>query len=485
MGTSFSELNKNVNGAGSTHTSLSVDYGDTVEQLHDLAQNGEHESPESNQIEQASLPDTDSWSSTDARALLEYTGTSSEQGQGLSTELNAATEPLPLLDYQSAFQIDSVSTDPRSGLNFFSKQEEKLPMVAWDAPGPTPLFTKVKTVQPCYGECQGMQDATVDSEVDVAQWHDLVSGGTQQYGIPDPQMRPSMAVNEPQIGNELPLPLTYNHYETSFVRRLIRASLEESYRLLMNPGSRPEDLQRLCTFAFCFIKAPTMLRLFQDVMRRTARDNLELWTVPLYHVGDAGLHYRRAGIDASSERPAWWANRGSMGPFPVPEPENPVPKGIVDILEYSGVDGEWFDSNDVVEYLGSKGLHLDINSSVVEITDSDETITQGQGQRQAVSSQNISAFDNGSALSSMTTNPLFADNTFLQREFNLSNFQSPVPKNSSSTISTCSFETIALGGDPANFTGMVPQFQMTTRRFLDVEKFLKCTYPKLRRALIY
>lgn len=145
----------------------------------------------------------------------------------------------------------------------------------------------------------------------------------------------------------------------------------------MNQWSRPDNAKRLCTFAFCFINAPTILNRFQEVMSRTAKDNLEMWTVPLYHIGDAGLHYARVGIDASSEPPPWWADRGSTGPrSAAPQSDIRIPQGIVEFLEYPGYDGKWFDSNDVAKYLRSKGLTLDASSVIVEINDGQEAIPQ-------------------------------------------------------------------------------------------------------------
>ena len=105
----------------------------------------------------------------------------------------------------------------------------------------------------------------------------------------------------PRIAKELALPSSYSYHETSFVRRLMRCSLEAAYMMMINP--QPEDLERLCTYAFCFIQKPQLMAYFKAVMERTAKENLELWSVPLYHVGNAGLHYPRDGIDASSAPP--------------------------------------------------------------------------------------------------------------------------------------------------------------------------------------
>lgn len=200
--------------------------------------------------------------------------------------------------------------------------------------------------------------------------------------------------------------------------------------------------------------------------------------MPYYHVGDAGLHYPRAGIDASSEPPPWWAKRGPIGPFPVPEPEIPIPQGIADILEYSGVGGEWFDSNDVVEHLRSKGLQLDINSSIFEIQDVDEAVSQAS----FFNSQGMGSIENNSGFSSTTTDSLFADASLPQDPNPWSQVSSFMPKGLSMNIDTGFLETSALGDihlDLAMFPGLMsppPTLPMRKKKFLDVENFVKSEY---------
>ena len=50
----------------------------------------------------------------------------------------------------------------------------------------------------------------------------------------------------PQIARELALPSSYSFQETSFTRRLMRASYEAAYMLLLR--SRPEDMERMTTY---------------------------------------------------------------------------------------------------------------------------------------------------------------------------------------------------------------------------------------------
>ena len=262
---------------------------------------------------------------------------------------------------------------------------------------------------------------------------------------------PTLQDFRPRLCNELPLPATYSHYETSFARRLIRATTEDSYRLLMDPWSRPEDLKRLCTFAFCFMKAPRLLYLFRQIMDRTAKDNLEHWAVPRYHIGNAGLHYPRVGIDASSEPPLCWADQQPIGPVPAADPKAPVSESIVDILEWPEIDGEWFDSNDAAEYLRSKGLNLDLHSDIVEITDAQELGTQASA---------VSTGSNGG--------------WHQMPETRSENWEAGLDPNLIDPIPPSDQEFAQSLGLPALPTPMF-HFPIMTRKCLDVDKFVKGT----------
>lgn len=470
MDRSFSKFDEHMLGAGVLSTILAKDYERTVENFHELVKDATQESSDQDEYEQNSVPMMDSPSSKDAQASPKKLGRPRKRTQELLVQSTSHLERAPMMGQQAVFQADLAINDCLTSQNS-TQQPGNTPNPAWDTLEAMPPSSD--------GVGMMQQQAGIDLEVETTPQYSSIRE-TNNYGIPTPQMMPPLQYSSSWMGKELPLPTSYSHYETSFVRRLIRASIEESYRLLMNPGSRPEDLQRLCTFAFCFIKAPRILQLFQDVMTRTARDNLEVWNVALYHIGDAGLHYPRVGIDASSEPPPWWADTGSMGPFPVPQPEIPVPEGIVDLLEYSGVDGEWFDSNDVVEYLGSKGLHLDINSSIVEITDTNESVSQGS----YLNSQGTGSFGHSSGLSSTTTDSSYGNDAFLQKTPTFwSQSTSISPESLNMDIDTTFLET-TLGdqsSDSAMLSGLIPPpfpFPTRMKKYFDVEYFLKGADPQ-------
>ena len=181
----------------------------------------------------------------------------------------------------------------------------------------------------------------------------------------------------------LPSPKSYAFQEASFARRLLRFSIEAAYELLTSPSSRPEDLQRLCRLSWCFTNTTHMADKTQGLLGRTAQQHLELWDVPTRHVGGAGLHYPRVGIDTSGAPPDWWATSAPLGPLPFLEPHTPVPESMPfgEVIEQAGFGGEWFDPNDVEQYLRSKGLYLDGQSSIVELIEDERgpTLSDAQG----------------------------------------------------------------------------------------------------------
>ena len=178
----------------------------------------------------------------------------------------------------------------------------------------------------------------------------------------------------------LALPNSYAYQETSFARRLLRTSVETSWRLMTDPRSRPEEKRRLCKFTWCFTNSPTIIAHIDSILKRTVKQNLELWQAPLYHIGGAGLHYPRAGLDVGEKAPEGWANQMAMGPMPpVENPETQVPESMLlsEVVRQAGMDGEWFDSNDVEQYLRTKGLFLDSESRIVELMDPDPSMAPG------------------------------------------------------------------------------------------------------------
>ena len=191
---------------------------------------------------------------------------------------------------------------------------------------------------------------------------------------------------------ELPLHSGQNYKEVSFTRRLMRSSLEASINFLKDPRSNPLDVDYFCRYAYCFMKRHNLQHVFQQVYQRPPGQNLELWRVPMFHVGGAGLHYPRDGIDAGARPPDQWAESGLMGPMPDWRPHYPNAHQLSrdQQVEFANVTGEWFDSNDVEAYLRTKGLYLDASTRVVDLNEPADTTVPPLMHSNSVSTQESS-----------------------------------------------------------------------------------------------
>lgn len=171
------------------------------------------------------------------------------------------------------------------------------------------------------------------------------------------------------LNESLPPPFSYSYQETSFARRLLRSTIETAVRLLTDPNAQGEDILRFCRFTFTWVTRARCLAKLKSILARTSHENLEVWGAPHWHLGGSGLHYPRNGFDMGSPPPPGWAAKQPMGPHAAMPVETPVDPSLrIDaIVKLFGIEGEWFDSNDVEEYLRSKGIFLDGQSNWVEV----------------------------------------------------------------------------------------------------------------------
>ncbi len=282
----------------------------------------------------------------------------------------------------------------------------------------------------------------------------------------------------------LPSPKSYATREASFARRLMRTSLEAAYRLMTNPDSRPEAIKRLCKFTWCFAKSDRIADQMKALIERTAKQSLELWEAPTRHIGGAGLHYPRVGIDVADAPPEWWAHQAPIGPTHIPQPETPVPDSLMidQIAERVGQDGEWFDSNDVEQYLRSKGLYLDGQSSIVELND-DETVpalidTQGPSANSPAASSSHDS--TGGPRSPQITDVNGPSDPFLHgTDFlwsgdtaDMSEIQDLNMDLLWGDIDYSNPKTFPPGMEFSLFSNTIPTFNTKMKKFVDVEKFV-------------
>lgn len=165
-------------------------------------------------------------------------------------------------------------------------------------------------------------------------------------------------------------PSTYSFRESTFARRLLRAALERAYRVMMDPIRNEKTIQQMCKFVFCFNNFGNIRRWVTDAVASTDKESLELWRAADRHVGGAGLHYPRTSPDGDdSVTTPVGADRARMLPRQSLTPQTPMPDWMTvdQIIQYTGFQGEWFDPNDVEQYLKSKGVIVNANSSWAEL----------------------------------------------------------------------------------------------------------------------
>lgn len=284
----------------------------------------------------------------------------------------------------------------------------------------------------------------------------------------------------PTLNEPLPSPVTYSFQESSFARRLLRSTVEAAVRLLTDPNSRREDIFRFCRFTFTWVTRARCLAKLKSLLATTTRESLEIWAAPQWHLGGSGLHYPRSGLDVGSLPPPGWTAREPMGPRRAMDAETPLDPSldINAIVKLMGLEGEWFDSNDVEQYLRTKGIFLDGQSNWAEVDLAPEPIPSTTDSPVG-SSRNSS----GGPQSPHNPSPAF-NTTFIQQvgteywgngnaaTFNPSDSGTRVQSTQSSSFnyksrnSTTNFQANAFSYDVSNTT-------YPNQVYLDVEKFIR------------
>lgn len=187
----------------------------------------------------------------------------------------------------------------------------------------------------------------------------------QQSRVGLPEMTDYRPSQSPMLDRLLHTPFTYSFQESTFARRLHRASIESAYHILTNPNSRKEDIYRIFKFAFFYADVNTITYRLRELLKRSSSENLESWAAPFFHLGGAGTHYPRIDARGHSILPP---NMRAIGPLLSPETPQPENATTEQLLTLTGWDGEWFDANDVEQYLrAEKGLRLDGQSAFGEV----------------------------------------------------------------------------------------------------------------------
>ena len=470
----------------------------TSDRMAELARNGTHLDAEVEDLDQSlSAP------------MTELKDSPPEEGR---SKTPPASNQLPVLGYHTTFD-DEEEADDDDGetarqIPAMPTQMQNFPIKEWTSTEamqqyqidgsatwkyPIVLSERMQDSQVPALDVSNTSDSDVYTSVQYSM-HESEYDGIQDR-LPHAAMPPSRTP-APQGRNlydiiSLPMPQSYSSQEASFARRLMRFSVETAYRLVSNPDSRPEDLQRVCRLSWCFTNSPRIASHLKSLTERSAIQNLELWEVPARHVGGAGLHYPRVGIDASSETPEWWASEAPVGPRRLSHPETPLPGSLKvnQIIERAGFGGEWFDSNDVEQYLRSKGLYLDGQSSVVELCEEDPVPALDDTQGPSINSPAVSPSHSSIGAPQSPSNeglnlvsePFLQGNDFMWSDETINTPTLPDLDMDFTlgTIGNTDSKNYLPDFDFNLFPNTMPTFNTKIKKFIDVEKFIDSEYDRM------
>ena len=206
----------------------------------------------------------------------------------------------------------------------------------------------------------------------------------------------SLTYASPMLDYDLQAPFTYSFQESTFARRLHRASIERGYSILTSPNSSKEEISRIFALCFYYSDVPGILYRTGQILKRSCNESLDNWAAPFLHLGGAGTHYPR--LDAEGNN-ILLSNMRPIGPQLQPRPQTPPPRDIPteQLLLLIGWDGVWLDPNDVEQYLRTeKGLRVDGHSMMAEMEvplDTDPTgISPDPGSLTDSSMNNVGTF---------------------------------------------------------------------------------------------
>ncbi|MCJ1349302.1 hypothetical protein MMC31_007538 [Peltigera leucophlebia] len=296
-----------------------------------------------------------------------------------------------------------------------------------------------------------------------------------------PNEAPFPSLNEP-----LPPPVTYSFQESSFARRLLRSTVEAAVRLLTDPNSRREDIFRFCRYTFTWVTRARCLAKLKSLLAATTRESLEVWTAPQWHLGGSGLHYPRSGLDVGSSPPPGWTAREPMGPRRAMNVETPLDPSldINAVVKLMGIEGEWFDSNDVEQYLRTKGILLDGQANWAEVdlapepnpSTTDSPVASSRNSSGGPQSpHNPSPTFNSALIQQVDTEYWGNENAAM---FSLLDTGTGIPFTESSSFNPKSFNST--NNFRANvFSYDAPNTRYQNKAYLDVEKFIRSAFHSL------
>ncbi|EPE28967.1 BZIP family transcription factor [Glarea lozoyensis ATCC 20868] len=162
-----------------------------------------------------------------------------------------------------------------------------------------------------------------------------------------------------------PLPRSHAYGEFSFGRRLLREALEGAMRLLSVPDLPRSVWKKVFSFSGEYQEKDAIKARISKILEQPAKSSLQNWKAPWTNIGGAGTFYPLPQDNVNEDlmpkiRPGY-----SMGPHTsrVTEVEDLLDENLY--CNKPGLEGEFFDANDVEQYLRSRGLEIPENADTV------------------------------------------------------------------------------------------------------------------------
>lgn len=161
---------------------------------------------------------------------------------------------------------------------------------------------------------------------------------------------------------------SYSYNELSLSRRIHRISVEEAFRLFTsNDPAAEERIQSVFRFSLMYRSREDIAERFHKLVRTSVKESLHDWRAPFVHIGGSGTHYPINESDETWELMPKFCTGYSMGPFTT------TVSGAEGLLDdqmrctLPGLEGYFFDANDVEGYLRGRGLDIAPAADFVEV----------------------------------------------------------------------------------------------------------------------
>lgn len=180
----------------------------------------------------------------------------------------------------------------------------------------------------------------------------------------------------------LPLPKSLAQHERTFGRHLHRAALEKGLALITDREASPARLHKAFGFCLRFETRDQIETRLRHSVETNVKDPLFHWKAPFVHLGGSGTYYPLDEDIAGTLMPKFRTGM-SMGPFSSSVAETRETAMLDDFrMKEPGFEGPWFDSNDVENYLRSRGIDippdaefLTINLDMLSLKDTSSSIS--------------------------------------------------------------------------------------------------------------